>query len=207
MQINTNIFALTTARPLLVADSDLSRALQRLSSGLRVNSASDDAAGLAISSRMSSQIRGMDRAARNAADAVSMLQTAEGALDTLTSALQRICELAVQAENATNSTTDKQAMQAEVSQLLQEMDRVGRTTTFNGEQVFSQSRNSLGGNANQRAVMDGLKLGWLEESENLVRDYYGIKGDGADISIELTTFSDGAGGIGGAGGKLTSLTQ
>jgi flagellin len=92
------------------------------------------------------------------------------------------------------------------------VDRVGRNTTFNGEQIFSQSRTSLGGDPTKRAVMDGLKLGWLEEAESLVSQYYGITGDGADISIELTTFTDGAGGVaaqvsgtGGAGGKLNNL--
>lgn len=212
MQINTNMSSLSALRPLAGAQSDLSQALQRLSSGLRVNSAKDDAAGLAIASRMTTQVRGNDRAARNVADAVSLLQTADGAFGTVTENLQRIRELAVQAENATNSASDKKALQAEVSQLLAEISRVGETTTFNGMKVFSQSSSSLGGDTNQRAVIDGLKLGWLQESETRVKNFYGIEADGAGISIELTAFSDGAGGTaarvtgsGGSGGKVDNV--
>ncbi|MBM3394982.1 MAG: hypothetical protein FJY37_10185 [Betaproteobacteria bacterium] len=212
MQINTNLSALSTMRPLAGAQLDLTRSLQRLSSGLRVNSAKDDAAGLAIASRMTTQVRGQERASRNVSDAVSLLQTADGAFGTVTDVLQRIRELAIQAENATNSTADKKALQDEVNQLLAEINRVGSTTTFNGQKIFSQSATSLGGDTNKRAVIDGLKLGWLQESEARVKQYYGIEGDGVGIGIELTAFTDGAGGTaaqvtgtGGSGGKVDNV--
>eukprot|EP01030_Chromulinospumella_sphaerica_P020412 gene20412-20325_t len=106
--------------------------MQRLSSGLRINSAKDDAAGLAISDRMTSQIRGLTQAARNSNDAISLTQTAEGALGSISSNLQRIRELAVQSANGTNSASDREAIQNEVTQLTSEINRVATTTQFNG---------------------------------------------------------------------------
>jgi flagellin len=194
MQIYTNTSSLNAQRALDRTSGDLTRSISRLSSGLRINSAADDAAGLAVSTRMTAQLRGMNRAERNANDGVSLLQTAEGALSTVSDALQRVRELAVQAANSTNNRSDRASLQAEVSQLLAEVDRVGRATTFNGQQVFSQDTQGLAGDPNIRAVLDGLKLGWLEQSENLIDKYFGIKGDGAGLSIELTTFTDNAGG-------------
>ena len=115
--INTNISSLNSQRNLSTSQSALSTSLQRLSSGLRINSAKDDAAGLAISDRMTSQIRGMTQATRNANDGVSLAQTAEGALSTSGDILQRIRELAVQSSNSTNTASDRQALQTEVGQL------------------------------------------------------------------------------------------
>ena len=120
--INTNIQSLTAQRNLGTSQASLSTSMQRLSSGLRINSAKDDAAGLAISDRMTSQIRGLNQAARNANDGISLAQVAEGALGSATTILQRIRELAVQSANATNSTSDRQALNAEVQQLKQEMN-------------------------------------------------------------------------------------
>lgn len=194
MQIYTNILSLNAQRSLDRASGDLSRSLSRLSSGLRVNSAADDAAGLAVGSRMTAQLRGMNRAERNANDSVSLLQTAEGAMGTVVEALQRARELAVQAANSTNNTADRAALQSEVSQLMAEIDRVGRATTFNGSQVFSQDTQGIGGDTNIRAVLDGLKLGWLEEAETRIGRFFGIQGDGADLRIQLTNFTDGANG-------------
>lgn len=194
MQIYTNSAALNAQRSLDRTSNDLSRSLSRLSSGLRINAAADDAAGLAVGSRMTAQLRGMNRAERNANDSVSLLQTAEGAISTVVDALQRARELAVQAANGTNNTSDRAALQAEVSQLMAEIDRVGRATTFNGSQVFSQDTQGIGGDANIRAVLDGLKLGWLEEAESRISRFFGIQGDGADLQIQLTTFTDGANG-------------
>lgn len=192
--INTNLSALSSARHLASAETGLSRALQRLSSGSRINSAKDDAAGLAISERMTAQMRGLNQAARNANDGVSLLQTAEGAMSTVTDALQRVRELAVRAANATNSTSDRAAMQSEANQLIQEIDRIGRSASFNGENIFATANSSVMGDPNQMAVYAGLKSGWLEQAESLIQQYYGITGDGANISIELTSFTDGAGG-------------
>jgi flagellin len=194
LQINTNLSALNNQRNLAVSENALSRSLQRLSSGLRINSAKDDAAGLAIAERFSTQIRGLNQATRNSNDGISMIQTAEGALSTLSNSLQRVRELAVQAANGTNSESDRQALQGEVNQLLQEVDRIGRTTTFNGEKIFAQSESSAVGDPNQLAVVDGLMSGWLSQAESLIQQYYGITGDGGSIGIELTTFTDGAGG-------------
>ncbi|MBC6963237.1 MAG: flagellin FliC, partial [Nitrosomonas sp.] len=119
--INTNIASLNAQRNLNVSQNSLGTALQRLSSGLRINSAKDDAAGLAISERMTSQIRGMNQAARNANDGISLAQTAEGALVEIGNNLQRIRELAVQSANATNSEDDREALQKEVTQLIDEI--------------------------------------------------------------------------------------
>ncbi|MFY7915486.1 MAG: flagellin, partial [Rubrivivax sp.] len=134
--INTNTSALTAQRNAAKVSGELSTAMARLSSGLRINSAKDDAAGVAISERFTSQIRGLNQAARNANDGISLAQTAEGALGSMSSNLQRIRELAVQAANATNSSSDRKALQQEVSQLASEVDRVAKTTQFNGKNLF-----------------------------------------------------------------------
>jgi len=136
--INTNVASLTAQRNLNRTNNGLNTALQRLSSGSRINSAKDDAAGIAIASRFTAQIRGYNQGTRNAADAISLTQTAEGALDEISGNLQRIRELAVQSANATNTSTDRQALQAEVSQLAQEITRVGQTE-FNGKRVLDTS--------------------------------------------------------------------
>ncbi|MFZ7319400.1 flagellin [Comamonas jiangduensis] len=137
--INTNIQSMNAQRNLSKSQSTLSTSMQRLSSGLRINSAKDDAAGLAISERMTTQTRGLTVAARNANDGISMAQTAEGALGSLTSNLQRIRELAVQARNATNSAEDRAALNEEVQQLKEEINRVARDTSFNGTKLLDGS--------------------------------------------------------------------
>src|SRR5512138_3186208 len=134
--INTNVASLNAQRNLTTSQGQLATALQRLSSGLRINSAKDDAAGLAISERFSTQIRGLNQAVRNANDGISLSQTAEGALAELTSNLQRIRELAVQSTNATNSSSDRQALDAEVQQRIQEISRIATQTTFNGLKIL-----------------------------------------------------------------------
>src|SRR5690349_7291823 len=192
--INTNVLSLNAQRNLSTSQSSMATALQRLSSGLRINSAKDDAAGLAISDRFTTQISGLNQAARNANDGISMLQTADGALSTVSQALQRIRELAVQASNATNSDSDKKALQLEVSQLTAEVDRVGRTTTFNGQKIFGQDETSVVGDADLLKVQDQLRSGWLSQAEQLVKQYYGIEANGNSIKIDFTSFSDGSGG-------------
>ncbi len=139
LTINTNVSSLNAQRNLNSSSMDLSTSLQRLSSGLRINSAKDDAAGLAISERMTTQIRGMNVAMRNANDGVSLAQTAEGSLDSVSSALQRIRELAVQSANATNSASDRAALDAEAQQLKSEIDRVATQTNFNGVKLLDGS--------------------------------------------------------------------
>ena len=151
--INTNISSLNAQRNLTTSQSSLATSLQRLSTGLRINSAKDDAAGLAISDRMTSQIRGLNQAARNANDGISLAQTAEGALSSAGDLLQRMRELAVQSANATNSASDRNSLQNEVAQLAQELDRIATTTNFNGRTLFDGSFGTaqfqVGANANQ----------------------------------------------------------
>jgi flagellin len=139
MTINTNVAALNAQRNLGKTQSMLNTSLQRLSSGLRINSAKDDAAGLAITSRMTSQIRGLDQAVRNANDGISLAQTAEGALQESTNILQRIRELSVQSANDSNTVSDRASLQAEVTQLQAELDRIAQTTTFNGQKLLNGS--------------------------------------------------------------------
>ena len=151
--INTNINTLTAQRNLGTNQASLSTSIARLSSGLRINSAKDDAAGLAISDRLNAQIRGLNQAVRNANDGISLAQTAEGALKASTDILQRVRELAVQSANATNSAGDRQALQAEVGQLVAELDRISQTTEFNGSKLlngtFGTQQFQVGANANQ----------------------------------------------------------
>ncbi|RRQ20932.1 flagellin N-terminal helical domain-containing protein [Thiohalobacter thiocyanaticus] len=158
--VNTNIASLNAQRNLTNSQSSQASALERLSSGLRINSAKDDAAGLAISERFSTQIRGLTQAARNANDGISLAQTAEGALGGLTESLQRIRELAIQSANATNSDSDRAALQGEVAELVEEINRVAQTTTFNGVNLLDGSFSSqvfqVGANANQTVSIDSI---------------------------------------------------
>ncbi|MDP5240686.1 flagellin [Uliginosibacterium sp. 31-16] len=139
MTINTNVASLNAQRNLTTSQSSLATSLQRLSSGLRINSAKDDAAGLAISERMTTQIRGLTQATRNANDGISLAQTAEGAMGEIGNNLQRIRELSVQSANATNSDSDRVALNQEVQQLVSEIDRVANQTAFNGTKILDGS--------------------------------------------------------------------
>lgn len=158
--INSNILSLTAQRNLNRTQGDLSTSIQRLSSGLRVNSAKDDAAGLAISDRFTTQVRGLNQAIRNANDAVSFSQVAEGALSTIGDGLQRIRELAVQSINDTNSPQDRQSLNNEVNQLISEINRVANSTQFNGQDILDGGLSSLtfqiGANQNQTLSVDGV---------------------------------------------------
>lgn len=151
--INTNVASLNAQRNLNSSQSSLATSLQRLSTGLRINSAKDDAAGLAISDRMTSQIRGLNQASRNANDGISLAQTAEGAMSSIADSLQRMRELAVQSANGTNSASDRASLQQEVSQLQQEINRISSTTQFNGQNILNGSLTNaqfqVGANANQ----------------------------------------------------------
>ncbi len=153
MVINTNVASLNAQRQLGRTSGSLNTSLERLSSGLRINSAKDDAAGLAIADRMTAQIRGLNQAVRNANDGISLSQTAEGALQESTNILQRMRELAVQSANDTNSVSDREALQGEVTQLQAELDRIAQTTEFNGKRIldgsFSGATFQVGANAGQ----------------------------------------------------------
>ena len=158
--INTNIASLNTQRNLGTSQSALNTSIQRLSSGLRINSAKDDAAGLAISERMNAQIRGLNVAARNANDGISLAQTAEGALGKVGDMLQRMRELAVQSANATNSTSDRNALQAEATQLKEEIGRVASTTKFNGtpllDGTFTAQNFQVGANSGETITLASI---------------------------------------------------
>jgi len=158
--INTNIASLTAQRNLNKSQSSMATAMERLSSGLRINSAKDDAAGLGISERMSSQIRGLNQAIRNANDGISFAQTGEGALSTMGESMQRIRELAVQSVNDTNSSSDRQALNNEVQQLIGEINRVANATQFNGQNILDGSSSTLtfqvGANQNQTISVNGV---------------------------------------------------
>jgi len=151
--INTNIASLNAQRNLSTSSNSLTTSLQRLSSGMRINSAKDDAAGLAISQRMTSQVNGLNQAARNANDGISLAQTAEGALSSIGDSLQRLRTLAVQAANSTNSDSDRATIQTEVSSLIEEIGRVSESTEFNGIKLldgsFQKQAFQVGANANQ----------------------------------------------------------
>ncbi len=139
MRINHNVSALNSYRQLAINNVNGTKSLEKLSSGLRINKAGDDAAGLAISEKMRAQIRGLEQATRNAQDGISLIQTAEGALNETHSILQRIRELAVQAANDTLSSDDRDAVSSEITQLTAEVDRIANTTTFNGKSLLDGS--------------------------------------------------------------------
>jgi len=190
--INTNIASLNAQRNLNASQSSLNTSIQRLSSGLRINSAKDDAAGLAISERMTSQIRGLNQATRNANDGISLSQTAEGALGEAGNILQRVRELAVQSANATNSASDRAALQSEVSQLTSELDRIATTTEFNGTKLldgsFTNQQFQVGANANQTigVTVDGARATQLGSVVNTA----GTRSVTATTSLTATTATD-----------------
>ena len=160
LTVNTNVASLTSQRNLGGSQEMLKTSLERLSTGLRINSAKDDAAGLAISERFSAQIKGLNQGVRNANDGISLAQTAEGALGEVTNNLQRIRELAVQASNATNTATDRAALQNEVTALVAEIDRVATQTTFNGTKLlnggFRGAVFQIGANAGDSITIDSI---------------------------------------------------
>ncbi|MDO9281078.1 MAG: flagellin [Methylotenera sp.] len=177
--INTNVASLNTQRNLSASQSALNTSIQRLSSGLRINSAKDDAAGLAIANRMDSQVRGLNVAIRNSNDGISLAQTAEGALGKVGDMLQRMRELAVQSVNSTNSQTDRDALQSEVTQLKEEIGRLATTTKFNGtaliDGTFTSKDFQVGANAGETITLASVgdaslaALGTLENSTYTAR--------------------------------------
>jgi len=190
MTINTNIASLNGQRNLLASQNKLNSSLNKLSSGLRINSAKDDAAGLAVSTRMSSQIRGLDQASRNANDGISLAQTAEGALQESTNILQRIRELAVQSVNDTNTDSDRTSMQAEVTQLTKELQRMSETTQFNGQNLLDgtledatfQVGANAGGNQSIDFTIKSAQTDALSQVGTTV--YAGATSAGGDVSTE-----------------------
>jgi flagellin len=186
--INTNTISLNSQRNLGTSQNSLATSMQRLSSGLRVNSAKDDAAGLAISERMNTQVRGLTVGARNSNDGISLAQTAEGALGKVGDMLQRMRELAVQSSNATNSKADRAALQAEVAQLTDEIDRVAKQTSFNGTKIldgsFSGAVFQVGANSG-----DNITVGRLTNSSasGLAKVAYAY---GSESGIQASSVTD-----------------
>ena len=171
--INTNVLSLNAQRNLAGNAASLATSINRLSTGMRVNSAKDDAAGLAISERMSAQSRGMEIARRNANDAVSLAQTAEGALGSINGMLQRMRELAVQSANATNSSTDRTALQNEFNQLQTEITRTANTTRFNGNLILTQTTSfdfQIGSNATTNDIISVNALNVLSTTTTTSSD-------------------------------------
>ena len=193
--INTNIASLNAQRNLSKSQGDLSKAMQKLSSGLRINSAKDDAAGLAISDRMTSQIRGLTQAARNANDGISLAQTAEGALQETTNMLQRMRELAVQSANDTNTTADRTSLNAEFANLIQEIDRIATSTSFNGKTMLTGSYATagngfvfhVGANANQviSVTIPGASAGALGSGAHTIQSMAILTQSGANYTLGI----------------------
>ncbi|MDD4122153.1 MAG: hypothetical protein PHE94_04655, partial [Eubacteriales bacterium] len=203
MRINHNIAALNTYRQLSANNSSTQKSLEKLSSGLRINRAGDDAAGLAISEKMRGQIRGLNQASSNANDGISLIQTAEGALNETQSILQRMRELAVQSSNDTNTAEDRTEIQKEIDQLTQEIDRIGNSTEFNtkkllnGGAAVSASKSGadearvsvIGGSAKTQAASQVVLTAWTEAK--------------AATDVTTKTFLTSNTALGDAGGAIT----
>ncbi len=202
--INTNVLSLNAQRNLDRTQGELAQALQRLSSGLRINSAKDDAAGLAISQRFTTQIRGLNQAVRNASDGISLAPTAEGALAELNNNLQRIRELAVQSANATNSSSDRAALDAEVQQRLAEIDRIATQTSFNGKTLlngsFGNASFQVGANVGETI---SLSLGTSTRTTNIGKTADYVGGTVFDPTFAVGQQSTGVDGSAIASGDLT----
>ena len=225
LSVNTNSAATNTFGALRMNQLSVERGFERLSSGLRINGARDDAAGLSISTRMTSQVRGAQQAVRNTNDSISFIQTAEGALNETTSILQRMRELTVQAGNEILSTADREAIQSELNQLMSEIDRINETTNFNNNAVFSQHNTvsleqtfANGGELNGYKVnyndsedlsglgiadaverrsfaIESLKTTWLPESERMVEDQFGLFGVGGSVEVDFVDAGDAPGDV------------
>ena len=214
MQINTNIASLNAQRNLSTTQTSLATSLTRLSSGLRINSAKDDAAGLAISERFTTQINGLNQATRNANDGISLSQTAESALGELTNNLQRIRELAVQSANATNSASDRTALDQEVQQRISEIDRIATQTSFNGRKVldgtFGNAQFQVGANVGETIAvnlttgMRSTQIGQIATATGSVVTANALTDAGLTIAVGTgTAVAVGASVAGAANGQGT----
>ena len=206
--INTNIMSLTTQNNLNKSQASLSTAIERLSSGLRINSAKDDAAGEAIANRMNSQIKGLTQAARNANDGISLTQTAEGSLDEINTNLQRIRELTVQAKNGTNSTDDIDSIQKEVDARLSEINRIGAASTFNGTAIFNTSSDvniQVGANDSSDANVISISLsGDGFQTSGLGGSFSVTGGDLSDLDARIKDVDTARSGLGAIQNRFES---
>ena len=196
--VNTNVASLTAQRSLAKSSGELATALQRLSSGLRINSAKDDAAGLAISERLTTQVRGYNQAIRNAGDGISLAQTAEGGMEAITNSMQRMRELAVQAANYSNTTADRTAINSEFAQLKAEIDRVSQQTKFNTrgllDGTFTAANFQVGANQGETISVDAIT--------NM-----GANALGLTAAIDVTTAANATTAIGAIDTALTTVTS
>ncbi|MFT3668495.1 MAG: flagellin [Pseudoxanthomonas sp.] len=208
--INTNTMSLNAQRNLSTSGASLATTIQRLSSGLRINSAKDDAAGLAISERFSTQIRGLDVAVRNANDGISLAQVAEGSLTEIGNNLQRIRELAVQSSNASNSASDRAALNAEVKQLTSEIDRVAKQADFNGTKLldgtFTSQLFQVGANAGQAIAIDKVVDARAQTLGGVTfANVYAGTALGTDAAAADTTYSQLQISVTPTGGSATTV--
>lgn len=234
LSVNTNTSSINAQNKFLLTSRKLSTHFERLSSGLRINGAKDDAAGLSISSRMTAQVRGVQKSIQNANDNISFLQTAEGALNEVTNILQRMRELTVQASNnGVLNTSDRESIQAEITQLSDELNRINETTTFNGRKIFSQHKTiststehadvtgfdetydmaSATAGSTAGGIATAMKQSWFRESVDRIEKYYGITpAEGTDIEIDFIDDSSSTSFLGqvksftDANGNVTSMT-
>ncbi|WP_350344134.1 flagellin [Proteinivorax tanatarense] len=209
MRINNNMMAQNTHRQLGNATQAGARSMEKLSSGMRINRAGDDAAGLSISEKMRGQIRGLNQASRNAQDGISLIQTAEGALDESHNILQRMRELAVQGSNDTNHDNDREAIANEMNELIEELDRIADNTEFNEKELLDGSLDSdddgdsinfqIGANANQKMTLEIKDMG----TEGLEIHELAVLGDDAD-ALSHTNFESAIENIQGAIEKVSA---
>ncbi len=197
LSLNTNVSSLNTRGVIARTEVAHARTTERLSSGKRINAGKDDAAGLATAKRMGAQTRSLNQVVRNLNDGFSVAQTAEAAMQEVSSMLERARELAVQAANdAVLTAADKNALQAEVSEILTEIDRISDTTEFNGMTLLNHGdgTNMTGGDDTQVELLTKLKSGYLEGAEDRITQAYGLTGDGVDLDIKFLRSNDGVGG-------------
>ena len=197
LYVNTNVSSLNAKRMLNNSTNSLDTTYKRLASGLRINSAKDDAAGLQISNRLTSQINGLEQGNRNAQDGISYAQTAEGAMDEMTTMYQRIRTLALQSANGTNSAKDRTALQEEVNQLCSEIDRISNDTTFGGEKI-------LAGSSQATVAADGVVTAGNVNTAKTISFQVGADANQI-ISIDMSAKKDGANGKGGQGYSVASM--
>ncbi len=197
LYVNTNVSSLNAKRMLSNSTNSLDTTYKRLASGLRINSAKDDAAGLQISNRLTSQINGLEQGNRNAQDGISYAQTAEGAMDEMTTMYQRIRTLALQSANGTNSAKDREALQQEVNQLCSEIDRISNDTTFGGEKI-------LAGSSQATVAADGVVTAGNVNTAKTISFQVGADANQI-ISIDMSAKKDGANGKGGQGYSVASM--
>jgi flagellin len=203
----SDVASLGGRRALSVHRVDLGRRIERLASGARINGAKDDPAGWAASRRMEAEVRGRQQVIRNLNDGMSMLRTAEAGLDEMMQAVQRMRELAVQAAQDTLTATDRSALEAELSQLVEQVDQISAQTSFNGVRLLevtpgSTPSSSLG--ALEQSIVENLRARWLAQSEALITEHYGLTGDGVELAISLEVDSGlpGANVVGGVAGLV-----